>query len=104
MKIRRGISGEIDKNVWIKFDIEVEEDDLVKVAVERLGSSDTSIFTVKQAYQLLNAEAEIYIAVEASKHVADDAQIEKYRKDIAKNRKVQSDIISKISSQSAEND
>ncbi len=93
MKIRRGISGEVEKNVWVKFDIEFEEDDLVRFAVDKLGMSDTSVFTVKEAYIILNAEAEIYIAVEASKYSKDSDRIEKYRQEIAQHRKTQSDIV-----------
>lgn len=59
MKVRQGWSGEVEPNRWAKFDIELEEDDLRRVA--RQHDIDPAALPGRLAFLLLEVEAEMLV-------------------------------------------
>ena len=62
MRILRGGSAEIKPNRWFKFDIELDQDDLVAIAVK--NNLSVANFTVGQKYLTLVKQAEILTTIE----------------------------------------
>lgn len=64
MRVRHGWSGQTKRDVWAKFDVELEEDDLRRILAEAdiAPSSHTGMFAstmaVSECFQLLENEAE----------------------------------------------
>lgn len=59
MRVRMGWSGETESNVWQKFDIELEQDDLIRIFRENdlpIGLDER--LPTRVCYQLLQNEAE----------------------------------------------
>lgn len=60
MKILRGGSAEVKPNQWFKFDIELDEQDLLALTVKH----NLSQLTVIQKYKLLVKQAELLTTIE----------------------------------------
>lgn len=62
MRVRMGWSGETDSNVWQKFDVELEQDDLIRIFRENdLPDGLHERLPTKVCYQLLQNEAEMLL-------------------------------------------
>lgn len=58
MRVRQGWSGEVKPNQWVKFDVELDEEDLRRLlAADDRWTEDTKI-SLGLAYMLLENEAE----------------------------------------------
>jgi len=62
VRVRMGWSGETESNVWQKLDVELEQDDLVRIFRENdLPDGLHERLPTKVCYQLLQNEAEILL-------------------------------------------
>ncbi len=62
MEIRQGWSGEIGPNQWAKFDVTLNEGDLVRLLRKAgLGHLKPVEIPIADAFQILEAEAEILV-------------------------------------------
>lgn len=65
MKIRRGWSGEISTNQWVKFDIELEQNDLDALVTEEIPEALGNL-TVSEAYKLLGVQAQLIMLIDVA--------------------------------------
>jgi hypothetical protein len=65
VRVRQGWSGEVKPNVWAKFDVELEEEDLRRLlAASPLGGNGVpGELSTTLAYRLLEVEAERLVTV-----------------------------------------
>ncbi len=64
MKVRQGWSGEVEPNRWAKFDIEVDEIDLIRILVEAGIPVEVGVdLPTATVFQILENEAERLVLV-----------------------------------------
>jgi hypothetical protein len=62
MKVTKGFSEELKSCSWAKVDVELDEDDLLRLLLENDRSPES--LTLSTAYAILSAEAERLLTVE----------------------------------------
>lgn len=92
MRVMVGWSGEIGSNRWAKSDIELDENDLQRLG-EEIGFDPTKL-TIREAYQLLRLQAEVYVVEDMLKRGA--SNVDELTAQVQANNIKKSDILSRL--------
>ncbi len=96
MKVRRGWSGEVTPNNWVKFDIELEQTDLDALLAEEVPGAFGSL-TVGDAYRLLGVQAQIIMLSDVCMSIKEaGGDYEKVLEDLVKAKSKKTDIVEKL--------